>query len=77
MKPLVLSVVTLFRRNNKMGWHVETEKKLIWDNHAKNVQIVTNKGTVIAESGEVFCENAAEIFEATQALKHAMEQKMK
>lgn len=67
-----------------MGFRVDTEKRLVWDNHhmkmlpktAVNVVIVTNQGTVIAESGEIFCENAAEIFEATQALKNAMAKKL-
>lgn len=67
-----------------MGFRVDTEKRLVWDNlHKKmlpktavNVVIVTNKGTVIAESGEVFCENASEIFEASQVLKNAMSKKL-
>lgn len=67
-----------------MGWRVDTEKRLVFDaltntmkvKTAVNVFIVTNQGTELFQSGEVFCENAAEVFEAIQALKKEMIKKV-
>lgn len=59
-----------------MGTRIDTQKVLLWDNEQSRivtkteviVSLVTNKGTVIMESGPLYCEDGKEIFEATRLL---------
>lgn len=63
-----------------MGTRIDTQKVLLWDNEQSRivtkteviVRLVTNKGTVITESGPLYCADGKEIFEATRVLYERM-----
>ena len=63
-----------------MGTRIDTQKVLLWDNDQSRivvkteviVRLVTNKGTVIMESGPLYCADGKEIFEATRVLHERM-----
>ena len=61
-----------------MGLRINADRTLVWDNTSNQMQIktmvtvsiVTNRGTVLAEEGPLFCDNGQEIFEATMMLRN-------
>ena len=61
-----------------MGLQINAVKSLVWDNFLNkmriktrvSVSIVTNRGTVLAEEGPLYCTTAQEVFEATMVLRN-------
>lgn len=63
-----------------MGTRIDTMKVILWDKEQCRmvtktevfVRLITNKGTVVAEEGPLYCVNGKEIFEATRLLYDRM-----
>ena len=61
-----------------MGLQIDAVKSLVWDNISNQMQvktkvsvsIVTNRGTILAEEGPLYCNNGQEVFEATMMLRN-------